>query len=83
MLSFSFPIATTPADAESPVLALTVLPGNLVVCRESDWDYYDKRFPPPFVPGTSFALGNVCVSENGLAAMLQRTALLKETPLFC
>lgn len=34
-------------------------------------------FPPPFVPGTSLALGNVCVSENGLAIILLQTCSLK------
>lgn len=52
-------------------------PGNLVRC-ENHRDYYDKRFPPPFVPGTPFALGNVCVSENGLAGISLQTARLKE-----
>lgn len=77
VLSFSLPIATTPAGVESPALVLATLPGNLVCC-ENDWDYHDKRFPPPFVPGTSFALGNVCVSEKGLAVILLQIVLLKE-----
>lgn len=58
-----------------------MLPGNLVCC-ENDWDYHDKRFPPPFVPGTSFALGNVCVSEKGLAVISLQIVLLKEPLLF-